>query len=258
MILYFSATGNTEYIAVELARALDDTVMDLRERIRQKDFTPIRSKKPFVICSPVYVCEPPQFLITFLRRTKLTGNPNVYFVFTSGGYAGISSFIVRCLMRRKRYRGSAEFNMPRNYIATNMYPEPETAEIESSILQADLKIQQTASAIRSGDTLKSRHIGLWEILVIIPFTPVWYHLRQGVKEFQVKDNCISCGKCERLCPLRVISLRDGKPVWNGRTCAHCMSCISNCPVEAIEYGRITKGKKRYRFDQYRYVLEKSQ
>ena len=30
MILYFSATGNTKYIATELAKALCDNVLDLR------------------------------------------------------------------------------------------------------------------------------------------------------------------------------------------------------------------------------------
>ena len=80
MILYFSATGNTKYIASELAKALNDSIIDLREKIREKDYTPIHSTKPFVICSPVYVSEPPRFLMDFLRKTRLTGNPNVYFV----------------------------------------------------------------------------------------------------------------------------------------------------------------------------------
>ena len=33
-----------------------------------------------------------------------------------------------------------------------------------------------------------------------------------------------------------------------------MSCIQNCPVQAIEYGQVTPGKERYRFDKYRYLL----
>ena len=81
-------------------------------------------------------------------------------------------------------------------------------------------------------------------------------LEQGVKDFHVKDNCISCGKCERLCPLQVISMDNGKPVWKGKTCAHCMSCIQNCPAAAIEYGKKTKGKKHYYFEKYRYALNK--
>jgi hypothetical protein len=34
-----------------------------------------------------------------------------------------------------------------------------------------------------------------------------------------------------------------------------MSCIQNCPEEAIDYGIITQQKKRYLFQKYRYVLE---
>ena len=258
MVLYFSATGNTRYIARELARALDDSALDLREKIRDKDYSPICSEKPFVVCAPVYVCEPPRFLAAFLRKTELRGNRDLYFVFSSGGYSGISAYLGRWLARKQhmRYKGSADYTMPRNYIANNSYPELKTEEIERRIRLADQKISETAGAIRSGERLKSRHIWLWELAVILPFNPVWYRFRQGVKDFHVSDACISCGSCERLCPLRVISLRGGKPVWNGHSCAHCMSCIQNCPVDAIEYGKITAGKKRYLFQKYSYVVAK--
>lgn len=37
MVLYFSGTGNTEYIAQELARRLGDECVNLLERIRTDD-----------------------------------------------------------------------------------------------------------------------------------------------------------------------------------------------------------------------------
>ena len=259
MVLYFSATGNTKYIASELAKALDDSIIDLREKIRDKDYTPIRSKKPFVICSPVYVSEPPRFLVDFLSKTKLLGNPNIYFIFSSAGYSGVSSIIAHQLAvkKKRKYKGSEDYIMPSNYIADNIFPETDTAEIENRIRQSQQQIKKTAETIRSGGLLKSRHVLILEYLVMLPFYPVWYQLRQRVKDFHVSDACISCGKCEQLCPLNVISLQSGKPVWNGRTCSHCMSCIQNCPVQAIEYGTITKDKKRYNFKKYSYVLEEN-
>ena len=68
------------------------------------------------------------------------------------------------------------------------------------------------------------------------------------------SNCIGCGKCAKLCPLNNIKLTDKKPVW-GNQCTHCMACIGNCPVEAIEYGTITQEKRPYNFGKYRYVVE---
>ena len=39
MILYFSATGNTRFIATELAKKLDDECIDLLSRIKKGDFS---------------------------------------------------------------------------------------------------------------------------------------------------------------------------------------------------------------------------
>ena len=94
MVLYYSATGNTEFIAKQIADRLDDQCLNLLERIRTGDVTPIRSRKPFVVCSPVYVCEMPWFLTDYLKKVKLSGNRKVYFIFTSGGYTGIAGPLV--------------------------------------------------------------------------------------------------------------------------------------------------------------------
>lgn len=55
MVLYFSATGNTEFIAREIAKRTNDECVNLLERIKSQDFSPIYSEKPFVICASVYV-----------------------------------------------------------------------------------------------------------------------------------------------------------------------------------------------------------
>ena len=69
-----------------------------------------------------------------------------------------------------------------------------------------------------------------------------------------QEKCVGCGKCARLCPLNVIRMEGGRPAWRGKACAHCMSCIQNCPAKAIEYGQVTPVKARYRFEKYRYAL----
>ena len=258
MILYFSATGNTGYVAQTLAGMLEDEALNLLGRIRDRDYSELRSDKPFVICAPTYVCEMPRFLADYLKKTRLTGSREAYFVFTSGGYAGISGKLGARIVRRKgmNCKGCAELKMPRNYIASNRFPELSQDEIEKRIRDTGDRLPAIAAVIRSGGVLKARHVWLFETLITVPYNPVWCRFKQPVRDFYTTDKCVSCGLCARLCPLKIIRLEDGKPIWTGKSCAHCMSCIQNCPAEAIEYGSVTPDKKRYLFKKYRYAAER--
>lgn len=258
MILYFSATGNTAFVGNELAKRLNDKAINLLSRIKAKDYTPIHSDKPFVICSPVYVGEMPGFLTDYLKHIDLTGSREAYFIFTSGGYEGISCLKGISLIRKKGmlYRGYANFTMPRNYIASNVFSELSTSEIEGRIADSYHMLDPVADKIRRHKILKPRHVWLSEIFLTMPIVPIWTHMKQGVKDFHVTDQCISCGLCEKLCPLYIIEMKDGKPRWKGGSCAHCMSCIQNCPAKAIEYADVTQKKERYLFKRYSYAAEK--
>ena len=256
MVLYYSATGNTEYIAQELAKRLDDECIDLLDRIKNQDYTPLHSEKPFIICAPVYVCEMPRFMSKYLKKQTFTGSKDVYFIFTSGGYAGISGQLAKWMFRKKkmRYRGHAEFKMPRNYVANDAYPMLEREEVEKRILDSHAMIAPCVETIQAGNKLKARHIFLFETLVTVPFNPVWSKYKLRAKDFYSTDACFGCGKCVKLCPLNNIELKDKAPLW-GDHCSHCMACIGNCPTKAIEYGTITQNKEQYNFGKYSYVIK---
>lgn len=256
MVLYFSATGNTEYIAKELAKRLDDECINLLERFKTQDHSLLHSEKPFVICAPVYVCEMPRFMSKYLKEQVFSGSKDVYFIFTSGGYCGISGVLAKSIFKKKNmvYHGHAEFKMPRNYVASDAYAMLSAEETEERIRVAYQKLDGVAAAIQSGNKLTARHVFLFETIITVPFNPVWCKLKLRAKDFYATDACISCGKCVKLCPLNNITLNEKHPVW-GDQCTHCMACIGNCPKEAIEYGTITQTKEKYNFGKYSYVAK---
>lgn len=256
MVLYFSATGNTEYIAQEVAGRLNDECINLLDKVKSDTHDVLHSDKPFIICAPVYVCEMPRFMSKYLKNQEFTGNKDVYFIFTSGGYSGISGQLAKSIFRKKKmnYRGHAEFKMPNNYVVTDSYPMLSKEEIEARILKSHKKIGTVVADIQAGNKLTSKHISLLETIITIPFNPVWCKLKLRSKDFYSTDKCVGCGKCVNLCPLNNITLESKKPVWHDN-CTHCMACIGNCPMRAIEYGTVTQEKKQYNFNKYRYVVD---
>lgn len=256
MVLYFSATGNTEYIAQEIAKRLDDECVNILDRVKTDDNSVLHSDKPFIICAPVYVCEMPRFMSKYLKKQTFIGNKDVYFIFTSGGYCGISGQLAKWMFRKKKmnYRGHAEFKMPRNYVANDAYPMLSKEEVEDRIIKSHEKIASVVADIQAGNKLTARHIFLFETIITLPFNPVWCKQKLLAKDFYSTEQCIGCGKCVKLCPLNNIELKNGKPVWSDN-CTHCMACIGNCPTQAIEYGTITQDKEQYNFGKYRYVVD---
>ena len=48
-----------------------------------------------------------------------------------------------------------------------------------------------------------------------------------------REKCIACKQCIKDCPVRVISLQEGKAYINNEGCIKCGHCIAVCPVEAV-------------------------
>ncbi|MBZ4667449.1 MAG: flavodoxin [Defluviitaleaceae bacterium] len=251
MVLYFSGTGNTEYIARLIAEGLGDECIDLFDRIRTNDKSSLYSEKTYVICAPIYVCEMPLFLMKYLKSIIFNGNNKVYFIFTSGGYCGSAKVQAKLFSLKKnlRFLGCSEFVMPRNYVANNRYAMDDEEVIYSKISKANKKINPVVEAIKNERKLKSRHVWLFETLIIAPFAPIWTKYKLIAKDFYSTEECVGCGICEKVCPLNNIEVISKKPEW-GESCTHCMACISKCPKKAIEYGNLTQGKMRYFLKDY--------
>lgn len=244
MIIYFSGTGNSEYVAKKISKELQDEVLNIFEKIRTRDYSDLISDRPWVIVVPTYAWRIPRIVHEWLMKTELGGNKNIYFVMTCGADIGNAGTYLNKLCEEKgmNYRGCVSVIMPENYIALFSTPSKEEALV--TIEQAEQKISSTIQCIRtdiafpeSKATFKAKFSSGFVNNI---FYPIFVHS----KKFYVTDACVSCKKCENVCPLENIHLNDGKPNW-GNHCTHCMACICRCPKEAIEYGEHSKGMARY-------------
>lgn len=244
MILYFSGTGNSEYVAERIGRVLGDEVTSLFEKIRSRDFSPMHSDRPWVVVAPTYAWRIPRIVQQWLENTDLAGNRDIYFVMTCGGSAGAAGkYLERlCAAKKLAFMGCAAITMPENYIA--MFSTPTREEALEIIRRAQDAIDSAALVIKGNGVLPQPGVTWQDRINSGIVNDVFYPAFVHAKKFYATDACVSCGKCASVCPLRNIRLERGKPVW-AENCTHCMACISRCPTEAIEYGKHSRGMTRY-------------
>ena len=247
MILYFSGTGNSRYIAQLLSEYCSDELGSLNKHMRQRRLEPytaqyaFSSETPFVIVCPTYCWHIPKVLEEFLLDSRFLGSREMYFILTCGSGTGQAARHAEEICRRlsMEFMGLTSVLMPENYITLFHAPEPDDAV--GLIRAARPQVQNIAQQILIHHTIRDSYAGP---AMPAPLYKLFYKFFVHDRRFRVKDNCIGCSACARLCPMANIRMRDGRPVWMGG-CTQCQSCIGVCPVDAIEFGHRTKGKRRY-------------
>ena len=244
MILYFSGTGNSRYAAKIIQSINGDEVVSINNLMKKESKETLKSEKPFVFVCPTYAWRIPKVVEEFIRKTQFTGTKEVYFVLTCGAETGNAVSHVSKICKEKGFnsKGFASVEMPDNYIV--MYNTPGKEEVSKVMQSATKRITSLAENINDGKSFDEEKRALGANLKSGIVNHVFYSVFVSAKGFYSTDKCISCGKCEKLCPLNNIQLIDGKPQW-GENCTHCMACICGCPKEAIEYKNKTKGRNRY-------------
>lgn len=246
MILYFSGTGNSKYVAQKIADITGDQILSINERVKQGNTEPLCSDAPFVFVCPTYAWRIPRIVENYITKVAFSGTQKVYFILTCGTHTLNAVHYVKRLCRNKGFDllGFGEILMPENYIA--LFTAPDKEESDAIIAKADTKAAQFAMDIRDKRTLPGfgKTGGIEGRISSGLMNPVCYKLIFHADGFHATEKCIHCGKCARLCPLNNIEMVNGAPVW-GKKCTHCMACICGCPQEAIEYKNKTQGKTRY-------------
>lgn len=247
MLLYFSGTGNSRYVAQRIAAALSDELLSMNDRIKAEDISPVKTDDRLVIVTPTYAWRIPRLVESWLRRAEFPGAKQAWFVMTCGGEIGNAAKYnyALCWEKHLAYMGTAQIVMPENYIA--MFNAPQAAEARQIVAKAEPDIDCAISAIADGQAFPLTRSNLYDRFMSGPVNPIFYSFFVKANAFTAGDTCTGCGQCVRLCPTNNITLQNGRPVWGG-DCTHCMACICHCPTEAIEYGKKSIGKPRYHFE----------
>ncbi len=240
MIFYFTGTGNSLFAA---KRLLDEgeKLVSIAEAMKKNEYdytlTP-GEKLGFVF--PVYFYSVPDIILKFIDKLNVDGAEYTYGVITCGGGISQSGGVLKKALGRKGI--NLDFVTPLLMPDNSMlfYQIPPQEENSAVLKSAEGKLTGIKTTIDA-----KLSIPISSASALSDLMGFGYKLCNKTEKFFATDSCISCGLCEKMCPVEAISLSDGKPVWIKDKCVKCSACINRCPKKAIQYGKATLKRNRY-------------
>lgn len=251
MIFYFSGTGNSKWIASQVATKQNEKLISIAEEMI--DLTnsfqySLEDSEMVGFVFPVYSWAPPAIVMEFIKKISFANynNQYIFFICSCGDEAGFTQKIMNEIVCKKEWSWKAGFSiiMPNNYVSLPGFDtdpkELEQKKLDDSVVE--IKRINEILANRTENCFECKK-GSFAFLKSRIINPLFNKYQVTAKPFHATDDCISCELCEKHCPMHNVKV-EGKPVW-GDNCTSCLACYHICPRHAIHYGKATLKKHQY-------------
>ncbi len=231
-ILYFSSTGNSLYIAKKVKEKIGGEI----KYIPNYNGTG-REYEELIIVTPIYSYGMPTPVYDLLPR--LDKKKPIIVIQNYGGMAARADYLffdyakntcklnVVCMYKVKMVENfTLYFTVPKYY--QNMQLKKCVGRVDKIIdkLSKYEYVLPKKTKTRKEKYLKNK--SNWHLIG---------------RDFCANSNCVKCGKCINICPVRNISMKDDKITF-GDKCIACLGCYHRCPKKAIVFKNKNK-KFRY-------------
>ncbi|NKF08274.1 EFR1 family ferrodoxin [Clostridium gasigenes] len=242
-IFYFSSTGNSLYVAKRLKEKIENCELVSIPKAYNENMFDYNCEKAIIIF-PLHCFGLPIIVGNFISKLKLNMDAYVFAVQITGGGSSRNSFIQideALGNNNPKLSNKIEIKYISNYIKAGKNPTAERAQV--ALDNNEWKVDKLIQLIKDKQV---DEISKNKNPIYSTFYKIWRDkYKNKDKKFNVNDDCIGCKVCEKICPVNNIELKEDKPVWKGN-CTDCMACINNCPRNAINIGKSTIKKNRYK------------
>lgn len=241
ILYYFSATGNTKFVAEEFKKQFCKHGKELElVNIESVEKVDLSDSEYLIIGTPVHSELPPRLVTDFIHKLpEATRDIKCLIYSTQGASGAVSIEYLKRLLTKKGYKVliQTSFRMANSY-----YFGFGVERTEEEILKYCKKVQEKVSLISDklfkNESFKEGALGI-RILLGKAMSNGFYKMMPRLSaNLTSSENCTKCGLCLRNCPKGNITIEEGRAIFHSN-CIMCARCIHVCPFNAIRY----KGKK---------------
>lgn len=242
VIYYFSGTGNSLKVALELGKQLGKCeVLPIAKCMKNGDLKVNNKKVGFVF--PLYYLGLPKMVAEFIRNADLSQAEYIFTVITRGWpLVGGAIKQIKTFMKTKGQKldFGAYIHMPMNdFTLAKVANEKSQEKIFGEFSK---NLDKVAAKIR--ENRKGYQFEPISFMLNARNTPFINKVNTLDRLYSVNSLCTGCAICEKICPADNIHMKDGIPHWNGK-CQMCLACFHYCPNKAISYKNNCENILRY-------------
>ena len=240
MILYFSATGNSKYVATRITEKAQDEMIGIADCIAENKYT--FEDKQIGVITPTYFWGMPSIVSDFLKKAEFH-TEYLYFIVTYGTTPGATGALAKEAIQNRDIDAYYSVRMVDTY--TPIF-DISTKEQQRKFTQnTEAEIEAVIKLVQERHSNKRMKLSVPAFVVKGIAQPIYNRKARRTSRLSVDENCIGCGLCAKKCPVQAIQMQDGKPVWVKEKCVMCLGCLHRCPKFAIQCGNKTRKHGQY-------------
>jgi len=245
IVFYFSATGNSKYIAELFCENMNAGCHSIEE---DADFSQLITQNDTVgFCYPVYGSRVPRLMRDFVvKHLQVLENKELIIFCTQMGFSGDGARVLTDLFPRGYVNvvQAEHFLMPTNVCNLSILPLAGKKLTQWYLVNTQKKNQKMCDNIKQGKIKKRGFNPISRALGLIQGTFLPGIERRALCKVWIKSDCTQCGLCVSLCPMKNLKLISGTIVPQNN-CMMCYRCINRCPKKAISVFLRGKVKNQY-------------
>lgn len=236
IVFYFTATGNSLFIAKQLS----DSPLSIPQELKKTDLTYEADEIGFVF--PDYAAAVPVIVREFVEKARFKAS----YIFSVITFGNASVNVAEWWNDWAKAKG-----LNNNYINTILMVDNYLPVFDmNEQIKIDKKTDENMAGI-IGDISGHKDF-------IAPSEMGWFtkEMLQGMQDMHFSqkseqlikldaDKCIQCTTCTEVCPRGNFSLASGELQISGK-CEFCLACVQNCPQHALSLERERNKEARYR------------